>query len=276
MNNSMRSVISQQAPAPHLVKVPVARKFTVVDPAQPKLQPNLRPIGVIQNDLLAALSTDELALLLPHAELVHLESGQELYAYGDKIREVFFPTTAVIGLLYILANGESTEIGVTGHEGLLGVSVLMSETSLGIAKVQCAGYAYKLKASILKDVCSRTVQLQALLMRYTHALFSQIAQNSVCGRHYSIDRQLSRWILDRLDRLSGKEVKVTQEMIANMLGVRRESVTDAAGRLQSKGFIQCRRGVIVVDNRRGLEQHAGECYKVAKREFDSVLSSAIN
>jgi CRP-like cAMP-binding protein len=272
MNNSMHSIIIEKAHLPLPVRQVAKKKFSVVDDNYF----NPRPVGVIQNDLLAALSPNELALLLPHLELVHFTSGQELYGYGNKISNVYFPTTAVIGLLYVLADGGTTELGVTGHEGLLGVSVLMGENSPSIARVQCEGYAYKLNASILKEACNRHGKLQSLLMRYIQALFSQMAQNSVCGRHYSIEQQLSRWILERLDRLPSNEVKVTQEMIANMIGVRRESITEAIGKLQSQSLIQCRRGLIVVHNRQGLESHAGECYQIAKREFDMALSVTMN
>ncbi|MFZ6647379.1 Crp/Fnr family transcriptional regulator [Undibacterium sp. TJN25] len=269
MNNSMRTEISVKArlPIPAASNV-VKREFTIVSN-----QLNPRPIGPIQNDLLAALPADELAYLLPHLEFVHLPFDKELYEYGSKLSHVYFPTTAIVALLYVLADGGVTEIGVIGHEGLLGISTLMGESALGTAMVQSAGHAYKMKASVLKEACARGGKLQQLLMRYTQALFAQMAQNSVCGRHYSIDQQLSRWLLDRLDRLPTNELKVTQEMIANMLGVRRESVTEAAGKLQAEGLIQYRRGNITVLDREGLEMHAGECYKVAKHEFDLMLSS---
>ncbi|WP_230412362.1 Crp/Fnr family transcriptional regulator [Undibacterium hunanense] len=229
----------------------------------------------IQNDILAALPEDELAFLLPHLELVQLPFDKELYEYGAKLSHVYFPVTAVVALLYVLADGDVTEIGVTGHEGLLGISVVMGERALGTAMVQCAGSAYKLKASVLKEAYARGGKLQQILMRYTQALFAQMAQNSVCGRHYSIDQQLSRWLLDRLDRLYSNELKVTQEMIANMLGVRRESVTEAAGKLQLEGLIQYKRGNITVLDREGLEMHAGECYRVSKQEFDQILSTGM-
>lgn len=229
----------------------------------------------IQNDILAALPEDELAFLMPHLELVHLPFDKELYEYGAKLSHVYFPTTAIVALLYVLADGDITEIGVTGHEGLLGISALMSERATGTAMVQCAGEAYKLKASILKEANARGGKLQQLLMRYTQALFAQMAQNSVCGRHYSIDQQLSRWLLDRLDRLQGNELKVTQEMIANMLGVRRETVTEAAGKLQQEGLIQYKRGNITMLDREGLEMHAGECYRVSKQEFEQILSGMV-
>lgn len=268
MNNSMRAEISVKTRLPMPATTMVKREFSIVSN-----QLNPRPIGPIQNDLLAALPADELALLLPHLEFVHLPFDKELYAYGSKLTHVYFPTTAIVALLYVLADGGVTEIGVIGHEGLLGISTLMGESALGTAMVQSAGHAYRMKASVLRDVCSHGGKLQQLLMRYTQALFAQMAQNSVCGRHYSIDQQLSRWLLDRLDRLPSNELKVTQEMIANMLGVRRESVTEAAGKLQQEGLIQYRRGNITVLDREGLEMHAGECYRVAKHEFDLMLSS---
>ncbi|MFZ6654483.1 Crp/Fnr family transcriptional regulator [Undibacterium sp. TJN19] len=230
-------------------------------------------VGPLQNDILAALPQSELDLLLPHLEFVHLPFDKELYAYGDNLSHVYFPTTAIVALLYVLADGDVTEISVTGHEGMLGISSLMGQTAMGTAMVQSAGSAYRLPASVLQKACANGGKLQQLIMRYTQALLSQMAQNSVCGRHYSIDQQLSRWLLDRIDRLPGNELKVTQEMIANMLGVRRESVTEAAGKLQNEGLIHYKRGNITVLDREGLEIYAGECYRVAKQEFDRILSS---
>ncbi|MFZ6876200.1 Crp/Fnr family transcriptional regulator [Undibacterium sp. Di27W] len=230
---------------------------------------------MMQNDILAALPEDEMAFLRPHLELVHLPFDKELYEYGEKLSHVYFPTTAVVALLYVLADGDITEISVTGHEGLLGISALMGERALGTAMVQCAGDAYKLKTSVLKEANARGGKLQQILMRYTQALFAQMAQNSVCGRHYSVDQQLSRWLLDRLDRLHTNELKVTQEMIANMLGVRRETVTEAAGKLQHEGLIQYKRGNITMLDREGLEAHAGECYRVSKLEFDQILCTSM-
>ncbi|MFZ6743473.1 Crp/Fnr family transcriptional regulator [Undibacterium sp. JH2W] len=230
---------------------------------------------LMQNDILAALPEDEITFLRPHLELVHLPFDTELYEYAEKLSHVYFPTTAVVALLYVLADGGITEISVTGHEGLLGISVLMGERALGNAMVQCAGNAYKLKASVLKEANARGGKLQQILMRYTQALFAQMAQNSVCGRHYSVDQQLSRWLLDRLDRLHTNELKVTQEMIANMLGVRRETVTEAAGKLQHEGLIQYKRGNITMLDREGLEMHAGECYRVSRREFDQILCTSM-
>jgi CRP-like cAMP-binding protein len=232
----------------------------------------VRPIGMMQNHLLATLSDQDLALLMPHLQLVELAFNAELHEYGTKVTHVYFPTTAIIALLYTLSDGGVTEIGVIGREGLLGISVLMGDRALGTAVVQNRGYAYKLKTSVLQELCTSSPTLQQFLMRYAHALFAQITQNTVCGRHYSIEQQLSRWLLDRLDRLPANELKVTQELISKMLGVRRESITEAAGRLQLEGVIQCRRGNITVLDRKRLEKNAGECYQVVKLEHDLMCA----
>jgi CRP-like cAMP-binding protein len=267
MNQSMHSVISAKTFPPSQVAKVLRQDFSIKTDRL-KLPTN----GLIQNDILAALPAEELAFLLPHLELVQLPFGKELHTDGSTLSHAYFPTTAIITLSYIMADGTTTEIGVIGHEGILGMSILMGDNSLGEAKVETAGCAYKLKASILKEACARAGKLQHFLMRYTQALFAQMAQNSVCGRHYSIDQQLSRWLLDRLDRLRTNEFQVTQEAIANMLGVRRESITMAVGKLQIDGLILWRRGNITVLDRDRLEMLAGECYKVAKREFDMVLT----
>ena len=232
------------------------------------LAAELHPDNLRKNNILASMSADEIEFLLPHLELCHLPFNKNLYEFGDKLSHVYFPTTAIVSLLYVLADGGMTEINVVGNEGLLGISVLTGDCAPGTAVVQCAGEAYRLKASVLKEAHSRGSRLPQLLMRYAHMLFVQTAQNSVCARHYSIDQQLSRWLLEHLDRLSGNVLKVTQEFIANMLGVRRESVTEASGKLQSEGLIQNKRGNIVVLDRKGLESYAGECYSVGKREMD--------
>lgn len=232
--------------------------------------------GLPQNDLLASLPEDELAYLLPHLELVNLSFEEKLHEYGGKVEYAYFPTTAIVSLLYVLADGAMTEIAVVGHEGMLGISIIMGQTALGTAVVQSAGFAYRVKAQIVTDAFNRGGVSQQLLMRYTQALFAQMAQNSVSSRHYSIDQQLCRWLLDRLDRLPNNVMKVTQELIANMLGVRRESVTEAARKLQDGGLIQYKRGNITVLDRCGLEQHAGECYQVAKNEYDLLSSPALS
>lgn len=232
------------------------------------------PAKLMQNDLLAALPACDLDILAPHLEYVELPFGKELSTQGSKLSDAYFPTTAIIATVYLLSDGAMTEIGVTGHEGFLGISILMAGSELGTAKVQCAGHAYRLNASILNRACTGCDKLQYVLMCYSHALFAQMAQNSVCRHHYSFDQQFSRWLLDRLDRLPSNVLQATQEMIANMLGVRRETVTESAGRLQQAGLIQYCRGNISVLDRGGLEMLAGECYQVVKNEFDRMLSGA--
>ena len=270
MNSSMHTQISLNTRIPMPPASIRNQEYSIARPSAAAALGNLSS-SMMQNDILAALPKEELEFLMPHLEFVHLPFDKELYEYGAKMSHVYFPTTAIVALLYVLADGGMTEISVTGREGLLGISILMGDSAIGTAVVQNDGYAYKLKASVFKEACARGGRLPQLLMRYTQVLFAQMAQNSVCGRHYSIDQQLSRWLLERLDRLSGNQLKVTQEMIANMLGVRRESVTEAAGKLQSEGLIHYKRGNITVLDREGLELHAGECYRVAKHELDQML-----
>ena len=269
MNGSISTPLAETNFQPAFTKIAAQRQFSVVDS-----QANLIPAEMKRNDLLCALPYEELALLLPHLEPVTLPFGKELFEYGSKITHVFFPTTCVIGLQYMLADGASLEVGVAGREGLIGVFALMGGHASATAKVQCAGNAYRLPASVLKEAYAKGGKLHNLLMRYLQAVFSQMTQNTVSGRHYSVSRQLSRWILERMDRLQKNELKITQEMISSMLGVRRESITEAAGKLQSEGLIQYRRGTIEILDRPGLEVHAGECYATSKREFD-LLRAAI-
>jgi CRP-like cAMP-binding protein len=184
---------------------------------------------------------------------------------------VDYPTTAIVSLLYVMEDGATTEIAVVGHEGVVGVSLFAGERAMCSGVVQSAGYGYRLKAQYLREAFNQGGALPALLMRYNTALFAQMAQNAVGGRHSSIEQKLCRWLLDRLDRSPSNELKVTQEMIAIMLGVRRESITAAAGKLQEDGLIAYRRGNITVLDRSGLERYAGECYKVAKTEYDRLL-----
>lgn len=230
-------------------------------------------VTTIKNDLLTALSSEDMEFLMPHLELIYIPSNKRLFDYDEKLSYVYFPTTAVIALLYLLADGSTIEIAVVGHDGLLGISALLGEAALGTATVQTAGYAYRLKAAVLKEAFSCNRNLQQVLMRYTQALFEQIAQNAVCNRHYTVDQQLSRWLLSRLDRLPGNTLKMTQAMIAGMLGVRRETITESAGRLQKEGLIQYCRGSITVLNRKGLEVHAGECYQATRRKFELNISN---
>jgi CRP-like cAMP-binding protein len=228
--------------------------------------------GTQQNELLAALPRQDLETLFEHLELVALPFGKELFEYGSKLENVYFPTTAIVSLLYVMEDGATTEIAVVGHEGVVGMSLFMGERAMCSAVVQSAGYGYRLKTQYLRDAFNQGGALPQLLMRYTNALFAQMAQNAVGGRHSSIEQKLCRWLLDRLDRSASNELKVTQELISIMLGVRRESITAAAGKLQDDGLIQYRRGNITVIDRQGLEEYAGECYKVAKTEYDRLLT----
>jgi CRP-like cAMP-binding protein len=234
-------------------------------------RPLISVSGTQQNELLAALPRPDLEALFADLELVEMPFGKELFEYGDKLDNVFFPTTAIVSLLYVMEDGATTEIAVTGHEGVVGMSLFMGERATCTAVVQSAGYGYRLKTQALRDAFNKGGALPALLMRYTNALFAQMAQNAVGGRHNSIEQKLCRWLLDRLDRSPSNELKVTQELISIMLGVRRESITAAAGKLQDDGLITYRRGNITVIDRQGLEEYAGECYKVAKSQYDRLL-----
>jgi CRP-like cAMP-binding protein len=198
--------------------------------------------------------------------------GEAVCEPGMVMRHVFFPTTSIISLLYVMEDGASAEIAVVGNEGIVGVSLFMGgETTTSRAVVQSAGYAYRLKAQLLKDAFFHAGPLQVLLLRYTQALLTQMSQTAVCNRHHLLDQQLCRWLLLSLDRLSSNELVMTQELIANMLGVRREGVTEAAGDLQRAGLITYQRGKITVLDRAGLEARVCECYQVVKREFDRLL-----
>jgi len=195
-----------------------------------------------------------------------------LYESGSRLRHVYFPSTAIVSLLYTLADGASAEIAVAGNEGIIGVSLFMGgETTPSRAVVQSAGHAYRLKSQLLKDAFNRAGAMQHLLLRYTQALLTQMAQTAVCNRHHSLDQQLCRWLLLSLDRLPSHELVMTQALIANMLGVRREGVTEAAGSLQRAGLIRYSRGRITVVDRAGLETRTCECYGVVKREYDRLL-----
>jgi CRP-like cAMP-binding protein len=226
-----------------------------------------------QNRLLAALPETEFKRLLPELELVSMPLGQVLYESGGRLRHLYFPTTSIVSLLYVMEDGASAEIAVVGNEGILGVSLFMGgETTPSRAIVQSAGHGYRLKANLLKEEFRRAGPVMDLLLRYTQALITQMAQTAVCNRHHSIEQQLCRWLLLSLDRLSSNSLKMTQELIANMLGVRREGVTEAAGNLQRAGLIRYNRGHIDVLDRPGLEQAVCECYAVVKVEFDRLLS----
>jgi len=225
-----------------------------------------------QNHLLASLPADTRERLFPHLELVPMPLGHVLYESGNRLRHVYFPTTCIVSLLYVMEDGASAEIAVVGNEGIIGIALFMGgETTPSRALVQSAGHAFRLKGPLLKDEFNRSGVLQQLLLRYTQALLTQMAQTAVCNRHHSVDQQLCRWLLLSLDRVSSNKLAMTQELIANMLGVRREGVTAAAGRLQSAGLIHYSRGRITVLDRPGLEARACECYAVVKKEFDRLL-----
>ena len=224
------------------------------------------------NYLLAALPALEQQRLFPHLELVPMPLGKALYESGDTLRHVYFPTDCIVSLLYVLADGASAEISVVGNEGMIGIALFMGgETTPSRAIVQSAGFAYRLAGQLLKDEFHRRGEVQVLLLRYTQALITQMAQTAVCNRHHSVDQQLCRWLLLSLDRLSSNQLIMTQELIANMLGVRREGVTEAAGRLEKLGVIRYSRGRITVLDRPQLEQLCCECYAVVKAESDRLL-----
>lgn len=225
-----------------------------------------------RNHLLGALPVEDLQRIVKKLKLVPLPLGEPLYESGRRQRAVYFPTTAIVSLLYTLANGASVEIAVVGNEGVIGVSLFMGgETTPSRAVVQSAGHAYRLPGKFLKEEFTLGGPMQHLLLKYTQALLTQMAQTAVCNRHHSLDQQLCRWLLLSLDRLAGNELVMTQELIANMLGVRREGVTEAAGNLQDAGLIRYSRGRITVLDRAGLEQRTCECYAVVKKEFDRLL-----
>ena len=227
-----------------------------------------------QNHLLERLPSEEFERLAPQLKLTDLSLGEVLYESGGRQSRVFFPTDAIVSLLYTMADGASAEIAVVGNEGIIGVSIFMGgETTPSRAVVQSAGFGYQLASRILKEEFKRGGALQYHLLRYTQALLTQMAQTAVCNRHHSLDQQLCRWLLLSLDRLNGDELIMTQELIANMLGVRREGVTEAAGNLQNGGLIEYRRWRIKVLNRPGLELRTCECYGVVKKEFDRLLPS---
>jgi CRP-like cAMP-binding protein len=225
-----------------------------------------------ENHLLAALPEAERQRWLPQLERVEMPLGQVLYESGGTLSHVYFPTTAIVSLLYVMENGASAEIAVVGNEGIIGISLFMGgESTSSRAVVQSAGLGFRLKAQTMKDEFNKAGAVLHLLLRYTQALITQMAQTAVCNRHHSLDQQLCRWLLLSLDRLQGNELVMTQELIANMLGVRREGVTDSAGKLQKLGIITYSRGVITVLDRERLERLSGECYGVVKKETDRLL-----
>ncbi len=231
-----------------------------------------------QNLLLDTLPAIEFERLLPFLELVSMPLGHVLYESGEKLRHAYFPTTCIVSLLYVMENGASAEIAVVGNEGIVGIALFMGgQTMPNRAVVQSAGYAYRLKEYPLIQEFERTSgnhngAFLHLLLRYTQVLITQMAQTAVCNRHHSVDQQLARWLLLSLDRLSSNELVMTHELIANMLGVRREGVTEAAGKLQKAGIIDYRRGHITVLDRPALEARTCECYQVVKTESDRLFS----
>jgi CRP-like cAMP-binding protein len=228
--------------------------------------------GPIENHLLAALPNAESQRWLPHLESVDLPLGQVLYESGTTLSHVYFPTTAIISLLYVMENGASAEIAVVGNDGIVGISLFMGgEFTSSRAVVQSAGLGFRLKAQKMQEEFNRAGPVLRLLLRYTQALITQMSQTAVCNRHHSLDQQLCRWLLLSLDRLEGNQLVMTQELIANMLGVRREGVTEGALKLQQAGLIEYARGRITVLDRVALERRSCECYAVVKKEYDRLL-----
>jgi CRP-like cAMP-binding protein len=226
-----------------------------------------------QNHLLAALPTAEFERLAAHLELVPLPLGEMLYEPGGLLQHAYFPTTAIVSLHYVMESGASAESAGVGNEGVVGISLFMGgETTPSSAVVQTAGHAYRLNARLLKQEFDRAGLFQRLLLRYTQALITQMTQTAACNRHHSVEQQLSRWLLVTLDRSPSRELIMTQELVASMLGVRREGITEAAGELQRAGFIRYRRGHIAVLDRSGLEARACECYAVVRKELNRLLS----
>lgn len=225
-----------------------------------------------RNHLLAALPAADFERLKPHLELIPMPLGDVLYESGGRLSHVFFPTSTIISLHYILENGASSEIAGVGNEGMLGISLFMGgESTPDWATVQNGGHGYRMKASTLLQEFNQGGAIQRLLLRYTQAFITQISQTAVCNRHHTIEQQLCRWLLLTLDRLHSSELIMTQELIATMLGVRREGITEAAGKLQQAGFIRYRRGHITVLDRAGLQTHVCECYDVVKKEFERLF-----
>ncbi|WP_310463189.1 Crp/Fnr family transcriptional regulator [Sphaerotilus sp.] len=228
-----------------------------------------------QNHLLAGLPAAVFAPLVSHLELVAMPLGQLLYGPGRPLEHAYFPTTAIVSLHYVTQSGASAETAGVGNEGVVGLALFMGgDTTPSSAMVQTAGHAYRLERSVLKAAFEQVAQVRDPLLRYTQALMTQVCQTAVCNRHHSVDQQLSRWLLLSADRVPERELVVTQELIAGLLGVRRESITEAAGKLQHAGCIRYRRGHIAVLDRAGLESRACECYGVVRREWSRLLDRA--
>jgi len=231
------------------------------------------PHNPSQNHLLAALPAAEFEPLVAHLELIQMPLGEILYEPGEQLQYAYFPTTSIVSLHYVLESGASAESAGVGHEGVVGISLFMGgDTTPSSAVVQTAGHAYRLAGRLLKQEFDRGGLLQRLMLRYTQALMTQMAQTAGCNRHHSVEQQLCRWLLLTLDRMPSNELIMTQELVASMLGVRREGITEAAGKLQHSGVIRYRRGHIAVLERSGLERRACECYAVVKTELARLLS----
>lgn len=229
-----------------------------------------------QNYLFHSIPSDEWERIHPHLEEVEMPLGQVLYEPGTKMSHVYFPTTSIVSLLYALENGSSAEIAIVGNEGIVGISIFMGgESTSSRAVVQSAGKGYRLKSKIIFDEFNRSGPVMHLLLRYTQALITQMSQTAVCNRHHSLDQQFCRWLLLSLDRLSSNKLNMTQELIANMLGVRREGVTEAALKVQKAGLIEYARGKITILDRAGLEHRTCECYQVVKTEYERLLPEKI-
>jgi CRP-like cAMP-binding protein len=225
-----------------------------------------------RNHLLDALPADVLERVTPHLDDVSLSLGQVIYESGERLEHIYFPTTSIVSLLYTMENGTSAEIGVVGNEGVVGIALFMGgETTPNRAVVQSGGLSRRMRIGALKEEFRRGGPFQQLLLRYTQALITQMSQTAVCNRLHTVDQQLCRWLLLSHDRLDSNELTMTQELIANMLGVRREGVTVAAGRLQEAGLIRYHRGHITIVDRTGLEARACECYQVVRNEFERLL-----
>ncbi len=234
------------------------------------------PRDPLSNRLLAALPAEEWQRWLPQLESVDLSLGQVMYESGSEQHYVYFPTSAIVSLLYVTENGSSAEIAVVGFEGIVGIALFLGgETSPSRGVVQSAGHAFRLKARVIKEEFNRSLPVMHLMLRYAQAFIAQISQTAVCNRHHSVQQQLCRWLLMSLDRIPGNHLRMTQELISNMLGVRREGVTENANKLQQAGLIRYSRGHIEVLDRPGLEKIVCECYSVVKKEYDRLLPTVI-
>lgn len=267
-------MVNAQTTASSLRSVNQVREIVLGRPAAERAPAAVSMTGAQQNEMLRALSRSDLERMFADLELVHLPAGKCLHDFGSKFEYTYFPTNAIVSLLYVMEDGATTEIGVVGREGVVGVALYESERATCSAVVQTAGYGYRLKTSTLRALFNEGGAFAQLLMCYTFAMFGQMAQNVVGGRHCTIEQKLSRWLLERLDRSLGSELKVTQETMATMLGVRRETITMTAGKLQDEGLIQYRRGKIEVLDRVGLELRAGSCYKASRVGFEQLQAMA--